>query len=135
LLDALRASHHAKLGVTNRLAAIDALRGLTVLTWLLSNVAAPVLSQMAPGSWTETLANQLAPSVWDGVTIDDFIVPMFLFLAGASIVPAFRTGQAAGRSFRQSFWRIVRRLALLFAIGILFEGGLRFATRWWPHST
>jgi predicted acyltransferase len=53
--------------------------------------------------------------------------PIFLFLVGASIVPAFERRKAAGQSNRLLAKRILRRVVFLLAIGIICDGGI------WQH--
>jgi predicted acyltransferase len=109
---------------SDRIASLDALRGLTVLAWLLCILGAPVLYQLPSSSLATAVADELSPSFWNGVTLKDLVLPMFLFVAGASIVPAFDKRRKAGQSNRQLVFRIARRVVLLFGIGILCEGGV-----------
>src|SRR5580704_19484411 len=113
----------------HRIESLDALRGLTVFVWLLAALGAPVLDQMPESTLATTVAAQLSPSFWNGITIYDLVLPMFLFVAGASIVPAFERRRTAGQSDRRLATRIVRRVILLSAIGLLCEGGL---LQYWP---
>ncbi len=115
---------------SDRIASLDALRGLTVLAWLLCVLGAPVLYQLPNSFLATTVADELSPSFWNGVTVNELVLPMFLFVAGASIVPAFQKRRKAGQSNRQLAARIARRVVLLFAIGILCEGGV---FQHWPH--
>jgi hypothetical protein len=71
----------------DRIASLDALRGLTVLAWLLSTLLPPVGYRLR-GPVAHTLAWLFVPSFWRGATVYDLIVPMFVFVAGVSIVPA-----------------------------------------------
>src|ERR1700733_6670164 len=108
----------------DRIASLDALRGLTVLAWLLSAVVTPLLYQWSGLPLTKVLAAQLSPSFWNGITLDDLVLPMFLFVAGASIVPAFERRRGTEYVNRRLAIRILRRLVLLLAIGILCESEL-----------
>jgi predicted acyltransferase len=123
------ASGTFSVGLQERIGSVDALRGLTVLTWLLSSILPPILYQL-PKSWgAQALATQLSPSFWHGITVSDFVLPMFLFVAGVTIVPAFEKREAAGQPKRAVAWLVVRRVVLLLVIGILCEGGI---WRHWP---
>ncbi len=73
------------------------------------------------------LAGQLGHSPWAGFTFYDLIFPLFVFLVGLSVVLSLpriveREGVRAARL------RVLRRFALLFALGIVYNGGL--AHRW-----
>lgn len=114
---------------SQRIASIDAMRGLVVLVWMLSEIGVPVLYRLPSNPITDAITAQLSPSFWDGTTIRDLLLPLFCFIAGASLVPAFRRRRETGQSNGDLALRIARRAALLFAIGILCEGRL---FEYWP---
>jgi predicted acyltransferase len=103
---------------------VDAIRGVAVFIWLLSEIAVPALYCLPPNSITEAIAAQLSPSFWQGATARDLLLPTFCFVAGLSIVPAFHRRKAAGQSTRDLVLRILRRVSLLTAIGLICEGDL-----------
>jgi predicted acyltransferase len=107
-----------------RITSIDVMRGLVVLVWMLSDIGPPVLNRLPSNSVTDAFTAQLSPSFWDGATVRDLILPAFCFIAGASLPPAFKRRKEASRSNRDLSFRIGRRMVLLFAIGLLCEGGL-----------
>lgn len=81
-----------------RLAALDVLRGLTIMAMLVVN---------SPGHH-----GQLSHSKWIGVTFADVIFPCFLFMVGITLQLARQRGPLAPR-------RIANRAAVLFALGLL----------------
>lgn len=81
-----------------RLAALDALRGLTIMAMLMVN---------SPGH-----SGQLSHSKWIGVTFADVIFPCFLFMVGITLQLARQRGPLPPR-------RIASRAATLFALGLL----------------
>lgn len=81
-----------------RLAALDVLRGLTIMAMLLVN---------SPGH-----TGQLSHSKWIGITFADLIFPCFLFMVGITLQLARQRGPLAPQ-------RIASRAALLFALGLL----------------
>jgi predicted acyltransferase len=92
-----------------RLVALDAFRGLAIAGMILVN---------SPGSWDHVYA-PLRHASWHGCTPTDLIFPFFLFVTGAALHFAFRqTGAAA---FRAALPRILRRVVLLFLIGMLLN--------------
>ena len=111
----------------DRIGSLDALRGLTLLMWLFSASVVPVLYQLPRSPVAAVLAGQFSPSFWHGITVYDLLLPMFLFVSGASIVPAFKKRRAAGQTNSQLAEQIVRRVVWLFIIGVVCEGGL------WQH--
>jgi predicted acyltransferase len=113
----------AESGRESRVTSLDALRGLVVFTGILSSLLAPVLFQFRSSALSRMLARELSPSLWHGITASDFILPLFLFVAGAAIVPAF-TKRGVLVSYRRHAMRIARRILLLCVIGLVVEGGL-----------
>lgn len=82
-----------------RIVAVDALRGLALVILLLVNTA----------GIHDALPAQLRHPDWHGLTVADTFFPAFLFTMGAAMAFSTRAGRAAG---------VVRRVALLFAIGV-----------------
>jgi predicted acyltransferase len=109
---------------SDRIESLDALRGLTVLVCLACELGAPALWRLPDSYLAVMAADELSPSLWNGVTLKDLVLPMYLFVAGTSIVPAFQKRRKAGASSRQLVARILRRLILLIAIGLVCEGCL-----------
>jgi predicted acyltransferase len=96
-------------GAAARLLSVDALRGLTVAAMVLVN---------NPGTWSAVYA-PLQHAAWHGWTPTDMVFPFFLFVVGVSIPlalgPPLERG-AAGLSVR-----VVRRAAVIFALGLLLH--------------
>jgi|tagenome__1003787_1003787.scaffolds.fasta_scaffold20984330_3 predicted acyltransferase len=73
-----------------------------------------------PGS-SETAFAQLRHSRWNGCTLADLVFPFFLFVVGITTHLSLRGRAARGDSNREIRGRILRRGALLFAIGVLLN--------------
>jgi predicted acyltransferase len=74
-----------------------------------------------PGDWSTVYA-PLLHADWHGWTPTDLIFPFFLFIVGVSITLSRRSAAWGG---------IVRRSAVIFALGLLLAGYPRFdVTRW-----
>jgi len=68
------------------------------------------------------LANQLEHVAWTGFHFEDLIFPMFVFIAGVSLVFSMgRTIQQQGRT--HAVVRILRRALLLYLLGVFYYGG------------
>ena len=95
-----------------RLQSLDVFRGMTVAGMILVN---------NPGTWSHIYA-PLQHAEWHGWTPTDLIFPFFLFIVGVSITLALgrRAEQGGGRN--DLHWKIVRRSALIFALGIVLAG-------------
>lgn len=111
-----------------RLVSVDALRGFDMF-WIVGGAkVASALDQLHAGPVVSMLAAQLKHAEWEGFRFYDMIFPLFLFLVGVSIVLSM--DRALAKSGRKTaFLRVLRRSALLFAIGVFYNGGL---TRAWP---
>ncbi len=97
--------------LSNRVNAVDALRGWTVAGMILVNV---------PGVWGEQYA-VLEHAEWNGVTLADLIFPFFLFVVGVSVVLAYTKAKAAGTPTNQIMKKLVFRTLRLFALGIILH--------------
>lgn len=114
-----------------RIVSIDALRGFDML--MLTGGAAIVASGL---NWwyegnppTEIMA-QLRHAHWGGAfTCWDMVMPLFIFIVGASMPFAFHSyRKRGGKNWRmRTSWRIFRRVCLLFVLGMLVQGRLTSA--------
>jgi predicted acyltransferase len=90
----------------NRLVSLDIFRGLTIAFMILVNT---------PGSWDYVYA-PLSHAKWNGCTPTDLVFPFFLFIVGVS---TFYSLKKYGNEFNTgSLWRILRRMLLIFAVGL-----------------
>ena len=93
---------------TPRITSIDALRGLTIAFMILVN---------DPGDWNHVYA-PFDHAEWNGFTPTDLVFPMFLFLAGCSIVFSASSRLAQGVSKNRIALQILSRAATIFLIQI-----------------
>ena len=94
-----------------RLTSLDVFRGIVIAGMILVNQAG--------------LADQVYPPLlhaeWNGCTPTDLVFPCFLFIVGVAM--AFSLSKyTEERVGRLVYWRIVRRSAVLFALGLLLNG-------------
>lgn len=91
---------------SQRLLALDILRGITIAGMILVN---------NPGSWSHMYA-PLAHAPWHGLTPTDLIFPFFMFIMGISTFISMRKFEF---KFSWSlFVKIIRRTVVIFAIGL-----------------
>ena len=95
-----------------RLLALDAFRGLTILAMILVN---------NPGSWGH-LYPPLAHAEWHGWTPTDLIFPFFLFIVGTAMAYGLRKYCEGEAIDRRVYLRIIRRTIVLFLLGLLLNG-------------
>jgi predicted acyltransferase len=96
---------------SGRLVSLDAFRGATIALMILVNTAGSFSEQYAP----------LRHAEWHGWTIADVVFPSFLWIVGVSVALA-RPKPVSG---------IVRRGAILFALGLLLYGVPDFDPSTW----
>lgn len=107
-----------------RIVSIDALRGFDMV--LLSGGAA-VLWHLCREGWGNEvpawLAGQFRHAEWGcGFTCWDLVMPLFLFITGCSMPVAFERYRQQG--WLCTMWRVLRRVALLFVLGMVVQGNL-----------
>jgi len=108
--------------------SVDALRGFDMFWIIGADSLVYALSQMTKSRPTSFLADQLEHVEWQGFHFYDMIFPLFVFIAGVSLVFSLtKTIQQAGRA--EALKRVFRRSVLLFLIGIFYSGGF---TNPWP---
>lgn len=117
--------------MNQRISSIDALRGLDM--FMLCGGAATLhlflawgLGDAAP-AW---LMQQFRHAEWGGeFTCWDLVMPLFIFITGASMPFAFaKYREKGGEGWRLgTLWRVLRRVVLLFVLGMLVQGNLASA--------
>jgi predicted acyltransferase len=109
---ASRGASDVKHGVEQRLLALDVFRGITMAAMVIVN---------NPGDWNN-IYWPLEHAAWNGWTPTDLIFPFFLFIVGVSIT----------LSKKSSGWApILRRSAIIFALGLFLAGYPRFNIHRW----
>jgi predicted acyltransferase len=108
-----------------RLLSIDALRGFDMF-WIIGGDA----FFRALGKWYgeplhAVTEKQLEHVEWEGFVFYDLIFPLFLFLVGVVIPFSIRSHRAKGESKWAMAGRIARRVLLLVALGIVYNGFFR----------
>jgi predicted acyltransferase len=111
-MSATGAVHGGVAAAAGRLASLDVFRGITIAGMILVN---------NPGTW-EAIYSPLSHAEWHGWTPTDLVFPFFLFIVGVSIALAFSRRAEAGGSRRDLYVKIVRRAAIIFALGLFLMG-------------
>lgn len=96
---------------TERLLALDGFRGITIAGMILVN---------NPGSWSYVYT-PLGHAEWDGWTPTDLVFPFFLFIVGVAIPYSLGTKIERGEAQKKIVLGIVRRSAILFALGLFLN--------------
>src|SRR5208283_1199295 len=64
----------------------------------------------------------LRHSAWAGLTPTDVIFPSFIFIMGVSLVFSLSRRLEAGKSERRLLRKTLRRTAILFVLGLVYNG-------------
>lgn len=90
-----------------RLVSLDAFRGAVIALMVLVNDAG--------GHY---VYHPLAHSRWNGWTVTDTVFPSFLWIVGVAITLSFRSRLDSGVSRSALFGHVLRRAAILYALGL-----------------
>jgi predicted acyltransferase len=71
--------------------------------------------------WVNSLALQFEHPKWNGFTFYDFIMPLFLFIAGMSLPFSLNKGLTLGLSKSDLYRKAFRRMLILICLGILYK--------------
>lgn len=91
---------------SNRLLALDVLRGITIAGMIMVNNA---------GNWQYVYA-PLRHAAWDGLTPTDLVFPFFMFIMGISTYISLRKFNFS--LTKDSGWKILKRTVVIFGIGM-----------------
>jgi predicted acyltransferase len=108
----------------DRLLSIDALRGFDMFWIIGGDQLARALAVWSGSHTGRVVWKQFEHVAWEGFRFYDLIFPLFLFVVGA-VLP-FSLGKLDGLGPGEAYRRIARRTLLLFALGLLCNGVLRF---------
>lgn len=103
---------------TQRILALDILRGITIAGMILVN---------NPGSWGHIYA-PLRHAEWNGLTPTDLVFPFFMFIMGISTYISLRKYDFAYS--HAALRKILRRTVVIFVIGLAIGWFSRFCHYW-----
>jgi len=107
----------------HRLESLDALRGFDMFWITGGGLLGAALRKWGEGTVPESIGKQMVHVAWEGFHFEDLIFPMFVFIAGASIV--FSVPKMIERSGTAgAIRRILVRTFILFLLGVFYSGGL-----------
>ncbi|HBB33763.1 MAG TPA: DUF5009 domain-containing protein [Cyanobacteria bacterium UBA8803] len=95
-----------------RLTSLDVFRGIAIAGMILVNMAG-VADQVYP---------PLQHADWNGCTLADLVFPFFLFIVGVAMPFSLGKYTKANQATPAVYWRIFRRSAILFALGLFLNG-------------
>jgi heparan-alpha-glucosaminide N-acetyltransferase len=111
--------------LAQRVVAVDVLRGLVMLFLIPDLSGGFSFYQMGdryPSSavwgW---LGRQFTHVEWTGAAVWDFVMPVFIFLAGVAIPLSYASRQARGESYAGALWHAFVRGFALVLLGLLIQ--------------
>ena len=107
-----------------RIVSLDALRGFDMF-WIVGGHGILVaLLGFFVTPLPEWLKVQIGHATWEGFTAWDLIMPLFLFVVGVAMPLAFAKRWERGDSLGSVYWRVLRRVAVLWVLGMAVQGHL-----------
>ena len=107
-----------------RLESLDILRGFDLFMLTAFGPLLSLFARTGDYPWLQPVLRQCDHVQWQGFACWDLIMPLFMFMAGVSIPFAFAKYREQNRSKGQIYWRIVKRVLLLWVFGMIFQGDL-----------
>jgi predicted acyltransferase len=102
--------------------SLDALRGFDMFWIVGADAIVEGLRKVSDNSVIQGVAQQLEHVQWAGFHFEDLIFPMFVFMAGVSLVFSLsRTIEQEGKAAAAQ--RVIRRGILLYLLGVFYYGG------------
>lgn len=115
--------------MNKRLESLDILRGLDL--FLLTCLGPIIYTFLKTGDYSfyEPVHRQISHVAWQGYVLWDQIMPLFMFMSGVTIpfsMRKYRDQFLAGdtKAGSKVYWRIVRRVASLWILGMIVQGQL-----------
>ena len=107
-----------------RLASLDVLRGLDLFLLLVAGPLIHTFLRINTSPVWDGVRHQVSHVSWEGFVLWDIIMPLFLFMSGATIpfsMAKYREGVLPGKQF---YLKLLRRFVLLFFLGWIVQGNL-----------
>jgi predicted acyltransferase len=106
---------------SQRLVSLDVLRGFAMF-WLIGGreFLLGVVGCLYP-PWFDAFETQVTHPKWHGFVAWDLVMPVFLFVVGASMPFAMAKWRQCGEPLGPAYWRIARRVAVLWFLGTLTQ--------------
>ncbi len=114
---------------SQRLVSLDALRGFDMFWILGADAVVYAIAKLCGSDVTHFPFNQWEHKEWAGFAFYDLIFPLFVFMAGVSVVFSLSKQLAAGGR-NAALKRVLGRGVLLFIVALFYAGGV---SNEWPN--
>ena len=109
--------------VSGRLASLDILRGFDLFLLVFFQPVFVALGQRLNFPWLNDILYQFDHESWIGFRFWDLVMPLFLFMTGASMPFSFSKFKNAPNKWH-IYRKIIKRFVLLFIFGMIVQGNL-----------
>ena len=106
-----------------RLKSLDALRGFDLFCLVALSKLVEELSEVVDKPWMSSVMECFTHKTWEGFSPWNLVMPLFMFMAGVAIpfsLGSYREGGDRGKLY----WRLGRRVFLLWIFGMMVQGNL-----------
>lgn len=107
-----------------RLASLDILRGFDLFLLVFFQPVFVALARQMNMSFLDSILYQFDHEVWEGFRFWDLVMPLFLFMTGASMPFSLSKYIGTTGSYWPVYRRILKRVFLLFIFGMIVQGNL-----------
>ncbi|MFP4366728.1 MAG: acyltransferase family protein [Bacteroidales bacterium] len=108
---------------TTRLGSLDVLRGFDLFCLVFFQPVFSEFARVVDIGWINAINTQFQHVQWEGFSFWDIIMPLFMFMAGASMPFAFSKYLRDG-SKKKLYKRVLKRVLLLWIFGMMAQGNL-----------
>ena len=109
---------------STRLASLDILRGFDLFLLVFFQPVFWALARQMNMPFLDSILYQLDHEVWEGFRFWDLVMPLFLFMTGASMPFSLSKYIGTTGSYWPVYRRILKRVLLLFIFGMIVQGNL-----------
>jgi predicted acyltransferase len=103
----------------NRVVSLDFMRGLIMVLLALESAGLYEHLHELDSTTVKAVAGQFFHHPWHGLTFWDNIQPAFMFIAGVAMAFSLDSLWKKGVTWNATFWKVAKRCALLFLLGVL----------------
>ena len=116
-------SNIPEVDANKRLASLDILRGLDLFLLLAAGPVIHAFLNANPSPAWDGVRHQLSHVSWEGFVLWDIIMPLFMFMSGATI-PFSMAKYNDVRPGKEFYLKLLKRFVLLFFLGWIVQGNL-----------
>lgn len=107
-----------------RLQCLDVLRGMDMFLLTALGTTLRAFGRNFKLDGFQPVMEQLSHARWEGFTVEDIIMPLFMFCAGAAIPYSLSKVRSSQSGKKACYMRILRRVVLLWILGMVYQGNL-----------